>query len=201
MKPANVEPIGQTVQDRKTPRSAKDGKRDYAYKRDAEYLALDRYERPSLKPGVSMVPGTTVRDTVSVVDRPLTLAGRGFDIGGFPSPSGTGVEVDYLRHLKKPVPKMERVAPDPLDLQLKQAKSSKYLIFHPLRPALSQLPKPLRQTGQAPATKAQNLDPIPETRIFLKESRKSDLILRPGRESLDLLIGNETLNRRQYDHW
>lgn len=182
----------------------KDGKSEYA--KDKEYLAINRFERPSLDPGVPEIPAAAaaakVRDAVAVADKPLALAGRGFDTKEFPFHSGAGIEVDYLRRLKRPVPKVDRAAPDALDLQLNQAKSSKSLIFHPLRSAMSQLPgRPRREDPEFPGRKSQALKIIPETKLLFKGNENNALILRLGNESLDLLTGNEKINRKKYDSW
>ena len=180
----------------------KEGALEYSYKKDKEYLAINRYERPSLEPRISTRPTERVRDTVAVVDKPLALAGRGFEIEKFQPPSATGVEVDYLQHLKKAVPKMERLTPDTLDLQLQQAKSSKDLIFHPLRPALSQIPSPPKwQDPESSGMKSPTLERVPETKLLFKPGEDSTLVLRPGKEPMDLLIGNERINRKKYEDW
>jgi hypothetical protein len=176
-------------------------KMDLTYKKDQDYLAMNRFERPSLESKVPVTPGTHVREPTAVVDKPLALAGRGFDIQGFQSPARQVVQADFLEHLKRPVRKMKPVRQERLDLQLTQAKSSKHLIFHPLRPALSQFQKPTHWEDPESQKKLQGLDSIPETKLFFTETEKSQLILRPRRESLDLLIGNEKLNRREYGSW
>jgi len=190
------------VQSKPASPSFKDDKKEFAFKRDKEYLAIDRFERPSWDPKVSRISTESVRDTLAVVDKPLVLAGRGFDIKGFQSHSREGIETDFLRHLKRPVPKMDHVSPDHLDLQLSQAKSSKHLIFHPLGPALSEHSSlPQWKDSEFSKMKPQVLETIPETKLLFNESEKSDLILRPGSDSLDLLIGNEKINRKTFDNW
>jgi len=49
--------------------------------------------------------------------------------------------------------------------------------------------------------KPQVLDDIPETKLLLMEGDKSFLILRRASESLDLLSGNEKINREKYSRW
>lgn len=175
-----------------------------AYKGDKNYLALNRYERfPRAEKKPVGTNQQKVRDTVTVIDKPLTLAGRGFDVKRFSSQSSTGRHLGFINRLQKPLPKIEQIPEDHLDLQLTQAKSSKDLIFHPLRPAFGKYNRQMiHQKNERPSMKkSQVLDEIPETKLLLMEGEKSFLILRPGSEPLDLLSGNEKINRKKFNRW
>jgi hypothetical protein len=176
-------------------------KKEFSFKNDKEYLAMNRFERfpPELKAPV--VSRQSVRESTDVVDKPLVLAGKGFDIQGFQSHASQVIQADFLQHLNRSAPKVKPVRVERLDLQLTQAKSSKHLIFHPLGPALSQLQKPVHWEDPKPQNKQKTLKRIPETKLLFSEGGKSDLLLRPGSESLDLMIGNEKINRREYGGW
>jgi len=175
-----------------------------AYKGDKDYLALNRYERFPRSAKISV--GTNqqnVRDTVTVIDKPLTLAGRGFDFKRFQTQSSADRHVGFINRLQKPLPKMEHVSEDHLDLRLTQAKSSKDLIFHPLRPALGEYNRQMiyQKNEKRERKKPQVLEDIPETKLLLMEGEKSFLILLSGSESLDLLNGNEKINRKKFNRW
>jgi hypothetical protein len=171
------------------------------YANDAEYLALPRYERFSQtekKPTPSH--RQKVRDTVIRSDKPLTLGGRGLDFKGRqPRPQQNRL-ADFTHRLKKSVPKMEPVSKDNLDLQLGQVKGVKDLIFHPVRQALGKYnrQKIYIKDEQPEERKPQTLDGIPETRLLLMEEDNSFLVLRRSTESLDLLSGNEKINKKEY---
>ena len=47
----------------------------------------------------------------------------------------------------------------------------------------------------------QVLENISETKLLLMEADSSFLILRRSRESMDLLGGNEKINRKKYNRW
>lgn len=173
---------------------------DLAYKGDKEYLKLNRYEQSSRTVEKSVrTQKPNVRDTVIPGDKPLTLAGKGFDLKGLQA----GRHVDFSHRLQKPLPKIDPVPEDHLDLQLTQAKSSKDLIFHPARQAWGEGSRQLiHQQGDRPTIKKpQALEGISETKLLLLEGRESFLILRPASESLDLLSGNEKINRKTYFRW
>ena len=177
---------------------------DLAYKGDKDYLALNRYERfPRAAKKAVGTHTQKFRDTVTAIDKPLTLAGRGFDINRFPSQSQPGRHAGFLNRLQKPLPKMQHIPEDHLDLQFIQAKSSKDLIFHPLRHALGDDNRQMihRENKKPDMKKTKVFDDIPETKLLLMEGEKSFLILLPGSEALDLLSGNEKINRRIFDRW
>jgi len=182
--------------------AASSNEKTLTFKKDKEYLSMNRFERPALEARRPAVARQSVRDTVVVVDKPLVLAGRGFEIQKFQPRASQIVPTDFLEHLTRPVAKRKPVHRERLDLQLIQVKSSRHLIFHPLGPALSQLQKPAHRNDlKRRQKKPHNLESIPETKLLFNESGKSDLLLRPGSESLDLLIGNEKINRREYGSW
>jgi hypothetical protein len=175
-----------------------------AYKGDEEYLSLNRYERFSegTKKPVRR-NRQKVRDTVAPGEKPLTLGGRGFDFKGRQLQARTGSFVDFTHRLKKPMPKMEPVQEDSLDLRFIQTKSRKDLIFHPVRRALGKYNRQkIYLKDEKPEKKnPQVLEDISETKLLLMEADNSLLILRRSRESLDLLGGNEKVNREKYNRW
>ncbi len=178
----------------------KEDKLKLAYKGDSEYLTLNRYERISrvaIKSTRTQRP--RVRDTVTPGDKPLALAGKGFDLQGLQ----LGRHVDFPHRLQKPLLKPVSIPEDYLDLRLTQAKSAKDLIFHPLRQALGEDSRQsIHQEDEKPEMKkTQVLEGVSETKLLLLEGGDSFLILRPGRESLDLLGGNEKINRKKYNRW
>jgi len=177
---------------------------ELAYKGDKEYLALPRYERfkqATKKPVKGN--GQKVRDTVAVVDKPLTLGGRGFDFKERRLQPQTARLGNFAHRLQKPFPKMEPIPEDHLDLQLIQTKSSKDLIFHPMRPALGKYnrQKIYLKDEKPDARKPQVLQEVSATKLLLMEADNSLLILRPSRQSLDLLGGNEKINRNEFNRW
>jgi len=182
----------------------KDNPKNLAYKGDEEYLALNRYER--FHRTVKKPVGThrqKVRATVVTGDKSLALAGKGFDFKGLEPQSRAGRYGDFTRRLLRPLPKMEPVPEDHLDLKLNQAKSSKDLIFHPSRRALGKYNRQkIYFKDQKPEEKKpQVLEDIPATKLLLLEADNSSLILRRSGESLDLLGGNEKINRKKYSRW
>jgi hypothetical protein len=177
---------------------------ELVYKSDKEYLALTRYERfaqATKKPVKGN--GKRVRDTVAIVDKPLTLGGRGFDFKRRQLQPKTDRFGNFAHRLQKPFPKMDPIPEDHLDLQLIQTKSSKDLIFHPMRPALGKYNRQkVYLKGQIPDDKnPQVLQEISDTKLLLMEADNSLLILRRSRESLDLLSGNEKINRNEFTRW
>jgi hypothetical protein len=136
-------------------------------------------------------------------DNPLVLAGKGFQLRGLQSRPREGLYIDFTHRLQKPLDKMEVIPEDHLDLQLSRVKSSKDLIFHPLRQSLGKDNRQIVNLEDAKLEKKKPriLEDIPETKLLLAEGKKSSLVLRTGNESLDLLSGNEKINRNTYNRW
>lgn len=177
---------------------------ELSYKSDQEYLAIARHERLS-SAGKKPVrdDGQKVRDTVARSDKPLTLGGRGFDFKRRRLRSNSGRFVNFEYRLRQPLPQMELVPEDSLDLQLIEAKSSKDLIFHPARRAFGKYDRQGNyiKDAQPEERKTQVLENISETKLLLMEADDSFLILRRSSESLDLMSGNEKINRKKYNRW
>jgi hypothetical protein len=182
----------------------KDNIAKLTYKGDKEYLALNQFERfPEPAKTSVRTNRQKVRATVTRGDKPLTLAGRGFDFKGLQPQSRAAGDVGFVHRLQKPFAKMESNPKDHLDLQLTQAKSSKDLIFHPSSPAFGKYNRQKKyiKDEKPENRKPQVLQDIPETKLLFTEADNSLLILRPGRESLDLLGGNEKINRNEFNRW
>lgn len=175
-----------------------------AYQGDEEYLSLNRYERFSQGTKKSVrINRQKVRDTVTAREKPLTLGGRGFDFKGRQRQAKTGRFANFTHRLQKPLPKMEPVPKDSLDLGMAQAKSRKDLIFHPVRQAFGEYNRQKNYLKDEKSEKKnpQVLEDIPETKLLLMEADNSYMVLRRSRESLDLLSGNEKINRKKYNRW
>ncbi len=184
--------------------------KEEAYKTDKEYLAIKRHERLFLRTdgengkGLKMHLGPEPRDTVRIVDKPLVLAGKGFNIESFRTRGDERLHFDFNRFLKKPYPlKPERKAVGKLELDIEHTKSIKKLIFHPLSHALSKNPgieteKPETVTEEEKAVYVRR---IPETKLLLERDRKTQIFLERGERSIDILAGNETINKEIYKNW
>ncbi len=175
------------------------------FKADVGYQSIDRFEKMDperfeisfeKKP-----PKKQIRKTVKLQDKPLVFAGRGFNIEAFEHAVNPAVEVDYVSHLREPPKKPLAIGPkDHLDPNGEYSKDTKGLIYSATRAAFGKMPPPLVEP-----------EPIePKTQFAGLTERNPDSILRfpPGEESiaviardekgLDLLIGNESLNKKRF---
>lgn len=126
---------------------------------------------------------------VLVGEKQLVLGGRGFDVQGFASQSAMPLLNTHLgrRPLKEEPPafsgEQEKLAPLKEDV-----RTGKVLIFHS---------RPTGYFSSAP--------PPPENEADVEPARTSALhaepppLLETGKVSIDLLRGNETLNKDEYD--
>lgn len=172
------------------------------YEKDAEYMALNRYllpEYPRQKRVAKKHRDTA--DTVQVRDKLLTLGGRGLEIKGFEAQSYIKLEFDYYHHLQKhysiPAPK---VVEEKIDAQVKIDKNTKDYIYHPTRLALNRL-KQLDMQEPEPPEEMVSLEKINETHLRLSRKRPTQLILHRSAKALDLLYGNESVNRNAFQKW
>jgi hypothetical protein len=175
------------------------------FKADAGYQSIDRFEK--MAPDRFKIsfekkpPKKQIRKTVKLQDKPLVFAGRGFNIETFDHAVNPAVEVDYVSHLREPPKKPLAIgAMDHLDPNGEYSKDTKGLIYSATRAAFGKMPPPLVEPK-----------PIePKTRLAGLAERNPDSILRfpPGEASiavvardekrLDLLVGNESLNKKRF---
>ncbi len=175
------------------------------FKADVGYQSIDRFE--TMAPERFEIsfekkpPKEQIRETVKLQDKPLVFAGRGFNIETFEHAVNPAVEVDYVSHLREPPKKPLAIgATDHLDPNGEYSKDTKGLIYSATRAAFGKMPPPLVEP-----------EPIePKTQFAGLAEKNPDSILRfpPGEESiaviardekrLDLLIGNESLNKKRF---
>lgn len=172
-------------------------------------LVFKRYKRPPLLESEDRkrrrASESEIPETVHIRDKDLILGGAGFEIKGFEEVSKGKLNTGFIAHLRPTrIPAALERKPDRLDLREENIKSKKNLIFHPAlatsfrkEPLIPKTPpawKPAREEERSVA-----LDEIPATKVLLTEEPERLLKLRPDKESLDLLIGNEKLNRWRYE--
>ena len=131
----------------------------------------------------------------------MVFAGRGFNIENFDHAVNLAVEVDYLSHLREPLKKPLAIgAADHLDPEGEYSKDTKYLIYSATRAAFGKMPPPL--------VEPKPIEPNTQKRVRHTRNPEWILLFPPGEESiavvardgkrLDLLIGNESLNKKRF---
>ena len=176
-----------------------------SFKADLGYQSIDRFEKMApvsfeisfeKKP-----PKKQIRKTVKLQDKPLVFAGRGFNIETFDHAFKPAVEVDYVSHLREPPKKPLAIgAADHLDPEGEYSKDTKYLIYSATRAAFGKMPPPL--------VEPKPIEPKTQFASLAEKNPDSILLFPPGEESiavvvrdekrLDLLIGNESLNKKRF---
>ena len=109
--------------------------------------------------------------------------------------------MDYVSHLREP-PKqlLANGIADHLDLNGEYSKDTKGLIYSPTRAAFGKMPPPL--------VEPKPIEPKPQFAVLAEKNPNSILRFPPGEESiaviardekrLDLLAGNESLNKKRF---
>jgi hypothetical protein len=176
-----------------------------AFKADIGYQSIDRFEKMApISFEISFekkTPKTQIRKTVKLQDKPFVFAGRGFNIETFDHAVKTAVEVDYVSHLREP-PKqpLPNGIADHLDLNGEYSKDIKGLIYSATRTAFGRMPPPL--------VEPKPIEPKPQFAGLAEKNQNSILRFPSGEESiaviarddkrLDLLAGNESLNKKRF---
>jgi hypothetical protein len=177
-----------------------------SFEADIGYQSIDRFEEMApvsfeisfeKKP-----PKTQIRKTVKLQEKPLVFAGRGFNIETFDHAVKPAVEVDYVSHLREPSkqPSLANGIADHLDLNGEYSKDIKGLIYSATRAAFGKMPPPLMEPKP--------IAPKPQFAGLEEKNLNSILRFPPGEESiaviardekrLDLLAGNESLNKKRF---
>jgi hypothetical protein len=176
-----------------------------AYKADAGYLSIDRFEE--IAPARFEIsfekkpPKKQIRKTVKLQDKPLVFAGRGFNIEVFEHAVNPAVEVDYASHLREPPKKPSAIGVvDHLDPKGEYSKDTKNLIYSATRAAFGKMPPPLVEAEPIePKTRLAGLvEKNPDSILRFPSGEESIAVVARDEKRLDLLIGNESLNKKRF---
>ena len=179
-----------------------------AFKADTEYQSIKRYEKiDTERYAITMKkrpekPSDRIRKTVKVQDKPLIFAGRGYNISAFEREMKPAIDVDYATHLLviPPEPSAREIK-DRLDPKAGYSRDTKYLVYNSTRSAFGELPPPLIDNKPEPVRSAEPAIPLernPDSFLLFSRGEESLLVLRKAEKQFDLLAGNESLNKKQF---
>ena len=188
------------IEDRKQPTLS-------TFKTDEGYQSIERFERVSpgtFETSFEKKPKSSkkiIRETVKLGDKSLILAGRGFNIQTFVKASDLKLDIDYTSHLREQAQYIPPIGSEEhLDPAEEYSKHTKDLIYGEARMAFGKMPPPL--------AKSNTFKSQAQVQIPIEKNANSVLILPPGKESisvisrdeksLDLLVGNEALNKKRF---
>ena len=177
------------------------------FKADMAYQSLKRYE--TIDPGryvITIKKGPEkpdrIRKTVKIQDKPLIFAGRGYNISAFEKEMKPLIDVDYATHLLVIPPDLStQEIEDKLDLKAGYSRDTKYLVYSSTRSAFGKLPPPLIENKPESLHSAESTIPLernPDSVLLFPRREESLLVLRKAEKQFDLLVGNETLNKKQF---
>jgi hypothetical protein len=177
-----------------------------AFKTDTKYQALQRYENIDLEIYAITIEKSSqnpdIRKTVTMQDKPLIFAGRGYNISAFEKEGKPAIDVDYATHLVAvpPAPGGNHLR-ERLDPTGEYSRDTKYLIYNSTRTVFGGFPPPLVESKSELSRKAGSATPAernPDSVLLFPRGEKSLLVLRQAKKQFDLLSGNELLNREQF---
>ena len=177
------------------------------FKIDNSYRSIERFERVSPKAFETSFKNNTnaskktIRKTVQLKDKSLILAGRGFNIQTFDTLSDLPIGLDYTSHLRDQVQYVPPIGTEPnLDPKGEYSKHTKDLIYGETRAAFGKMPPSVvKHNIVAPKVKMpvyveKNLNSV----LVFPPGEKSIAVISRDEEPLDLLLGNETLNKKRF---
>ena len=177
------------------------------FKADVAYQSIKRYEKIDPEHyAITIKKGPEkpdrIRKTVKIQDKPLIFAGRGYNISAFEKEMKPAIDVDYATHLLVIPPDLStQEIEDKLDLKAGYSRDTKYLVYSSTRSAFGKLPPPLIETKPESLHSAESTIPLernPDSVLLFPRREESLLVLRKAEKQFDLLVGNETLNKKQF---
>jgi len=169
------------------------------------YTGINRYEKidkasSSTNQGRLKIKLTRDIDpTISSIDKPLTLGGKGFSASVF-KPVKQDLHFSFNGHMKElPAYEIEKEnTSGHLDPDLEESQSEKFLIFHDSgsifgrEPAILVDPKP-KQFAKQQEEEVEKIDPIPETGVYFDQNKQVIVHLNSAEKPLDLIRDNSAL--------
>jgi hypothetical protein len=178
------------------------------YSQDRVYGTVKRYEfLPTLLADSKARESSGQKDNApanswTLADKQWVRAGKGFGVGAEGmTPPGT-VHLDDEQYFFPTVAlKPYSKASEHLKPMAEPFKSGKPLVFHNRASGFAhELPAEDMPSRHSPAFETRlELSPIPETRVYFSSQPKTKVTLAPAKHRLDLMNGNENLNRHRFD--
>ncbi len=175
---------------------------------DGAHGDIKRYEflpallTDSKNQGSSVQEGNTDADSWTLADKQWVRAGKGFGVAAEGvTPTGT-VHLDDAKYYFPTVALKPYVnASEHLEPMTGHFKSGKPLVFHRGATGFAHdLPAEATPTRRSPAFETRlELSPIPETQVYFSSQPKTKVTLAPAKNRLDIMNGNENLNRHRFD--
>jgi hypothetical protein len=187
-------------------RSALSGLEDYSQNR--AYRDIQRYEfLPALlkEPETQKSPdqeSNAHANSWPLAEKHWVRAGKGFGVAAEGMvPSGTIHPNDASYYFPTVALKPYSKASEHLEPMAVPFKSRKPLVFHSGATGFAhEPPADVTPSGHSPSFETRlELSPIPETQVYLSAKPKTHVTLAPAKNRLDLMNGNETLNRDRFN--
>lgn len=173
-----------------------------AIRPDPEYPTVRRYEfLPALLDSRKKTPAAKKEYTGSwtMTDKPDVRAGRGFGVAAAEWTSPGKVHLDDAQYYNPTVDHNPYSEPmEHLQPMAGHFKSRKSAIFHSGGTGLTYLQKDEAPESFPQATQPP-LSPIAETQVYFSNEPKTRVTLTPATHRLDMINGNENLNRYRFN--
>ena len=178
------------------------------YSQDHAYESVNRYEflpavlKDSKTQNSSAQGDNTHVNSWTLADKHWVRAGKGFGVAaeGMVSPGTVHLD-DTPYYFPTVALKPYSKTSEHLKPMAEPFKSGKPLVFHSGATGFAhELPAEATHTGHSPNFETRlELSPIPETQVYFSSQPKTKVTLAPAKHRLDLMNGNENLNRHRFD--
>lgn len=173
---------------------------------DPAYLALTRFEPPPREIKKKRAALLKKKKTSQFVafrprDKPIIFGGRGFELQGFEEASKLRLFPGFYRIIDPPLELEGPEKKETLDLSVEKLKEKKELIFHTRSARFGKIKFDLAEEEfekKVPKKKVSMVTEISETQVLLSQPKDEMLLLQPAENEMDLLIGNEEVNRAAF---
>ena len=178
-----------------------------SYSQDRAYRSVKRYEfLPALsadpKPQKNLAKKDKPQaDSWTLTGKPWVRKGKGFGVGSKRMASSNSVHLHQASYYSPTVAsKPFSNGSEHLEPMVEPFKSQKPLVFHHGATGFAHEPRDnATLTDVSPAFETRlELLPIPETQVYLSSKPKTHVTLAPAKNRLDLMYGNNNLNRDRF---
>ena len=174
---------------------------------DPRFQAINRFEQPIVdyKRELMKEEDQEMKSTevTGIQDRKLIFTGKGFAIRGFEAILNGKLNTDFYYHVRPSTPEdMKKLEPEHLDLRENNLRLKKNLIFK--QPVIISESKdillPDESESNISRSKKRTIsnERVPQTKVLMTQEPKEIIKFYSGKNSLDLLLGDEKFNIGQF---
>ncbi len=185
---------------------------DSKFNSDLNYQNLERYEfltsfhRDSLNKKYYPTKGhekkkLEKRDGIYKMEKPIVLAGKGFNIKTFEHHASGRIKMNPRRFLISRSPVIpEKALEEHMDPNDENLKAYRPIIFHSRATGFNSTIKQnhIQEAESSLKYQVPQARPISHSKVLMYREEKADVKLKPSLQKIDLLKGDQSINKRDF---